>query len=55
MNKQPLWKLCLIIATGLVVFFYILSVVTSRTEDGMSFIADRGFTNIPSKLTLGDI
>jgi two-component system sensor histidine kinase PfeS len=39
MNKQPLWKLCLIIVTGLVAFFYILSVLTSRTEDGMSFIA----------------
>ena len=39
MNKQPLWKLCLIIVTGLVTFFYILSVLTSRTEEGMSFIA----------------
>ena len=41
MNKQPLWKLCLIIATGLVAFFYILSVLTSRAEEGMSFIAEQ--------------
>jgi len=40
MNKLPLWKLCLIIATGLVAFFYILSVLTTRTEEGMSFIAE---------------
>jgi two-component system sensor histidine kinase PfeS len=41
MNKQALWKLCLIIATGLVAFFYILSVLTSRAEEGMSFIAEQ--------------
>ena len=40
MNKLALWKLCIIIATGLVAFFYILSVVTTRTEDGMSFISE---------------
>jgi two-component system sensor histidine kinase PfeS len=41
MNKQPLWTLCLIIATGLVAFFYILSVLTSRAEEGMSLISEQ--------------
>ncbi len=39
MKRQFLWKSCLIIATGLVAFFYILSVLTLKTEEGMSFIA----------------
>ncbi|WP_353647164.1 histidine kinase sensor domain-containing protein [Colwellia sp. UCD-KL20] len=30
--------MCLIIATGIVGFFYIISVLTSRTEEGMSFL-----------------
>nr|WP_076418367.1 histidine kinase sensor domain-containing protein [Colwellia sp. UCD-KL20] len=38
MNRRLLWKLCLIIATGIVGFFYIISVLTSRTEEGMSFL-----------------
>lgn len=38
MNRRLLWKLCLIIATGVVGFFYIISVLTSRTEEGMSFL-----------------
>jgi len=41
MKKQKLWKLCLIIATGLVAFFYILSVLTTSTEEGMSFISEK--------------
>lgn len=39
MNRRLLWKLCLIIATGVVGFFYIISVLTSRTEEGMSLLA----------------
>lgn len=39
MNRNILWKLCLIVATGVVGFFYVLSALTSRTEEGMSFIA----------------
>lgn len=46
MNKLPLWKLCLIIATGLVGFFYIVSVLTLRTEEGMSFIAEEHRTQL---------
>jgi two-component system sensor histidine kinase PfeS len=38
MNRRLLWKLCLIIATGVVGFFYIISVLTSRTEEGMSLL-----------------
>lgn len=40
MNRRLLWKLCLIIGAGTVVLFYALNVLTSRTEDGMSFIAE---------------
>lgn len=40
MKRQFLWRTCLVVATGLVAFFYILSVVTSKTEDGMSLIAE---------------
>ena len=40
MNRQFLWKTCLMIATGLVAFFYILSVLTSKAEEGMSFIEE---------------
>ena len=39
MNRRLLWKLCLIIATGTVALFYVINVLTSRAEDGMSFIA----------------
>ncbi|MBB6542661.1 hypothetical protein HNQ55_001160 [Thalassotalea piscium] len=35
MSRQILWKSCLIIATGLVVFFYVLSVLTLKTEEGI--------------------
>jgi len=41
MKRKLLWKLCLIIAIGLVAFFYALSALTSKTEEGMSFIADK--------------
>jgi two-component system sensor histidine kinase PfeS len=40
MNRIILWKLCLIIATGLVAFFYMLQALTIQTEEQMSFIAD---------------
>ncbi|KVX02786.1 histidine kinase sensor domain-containing protein [Shewanella frigidimarina] len=40
MNRIILWKLCLIIATGLVAFFYMLQALTVQTEEQMSFIAD---------------
>jgi two-component system sensor histidine kinase PfeS len=39
MNRRLFWKLCLIIATGTVTLFYVINVLTSRTEEGMSFIA----------------
>ncbi|GAB3377849.1 histidine kinase sensor domain-containing protein [Spongiibacter taiwanensis] len=40
MNRRLLWKLCLIIATGTVALFYAISILNSRAEDGMSFLAD---------------
>lgn len=40
MNRKILWKLCFMIATGLVAFFYVLHVLTALTEEQMSFIAD---------------
>jgi len=40
MNRKILWKLCLIIATGLVAFFYVLDALTTQTEERMSFIAE---------------
>lgn len=46
MNRQYLWKSCLIIATGLVAFFYVLSVLTSKAEEGMSFIAEKDRTQL---------
>jgi two-component system sensor histidine kinase PfeS len=41
MNRKILWKLCLILATGLVAFFYALNALTTQTEESMSFIADK--------------
>lgn len=40
MNRKVLWKLCFIIATGLVAFFYVLHALIALTEEQMSFIAD---------------
>lgn len=40
MKREFLWKTCLIFAIGLVAFFYILSVLTLKTEEGMSFITE---------------
>ncbi|MBW8190619.1 histidine kinase sensor domain-containing protein [Neiella marina] len=40
MKRRLLWKLCLIIATGVVAFFYLVSMLTSRTEEGMSMLDD---------------
>ncbi|EWH11079.1 integral membrane sensor signal transduction histidine kinase [Catenovulum agarivorans DS-2] len=39
MNKRLFWKLCLIIATGVVGFFYLMNIVTERAEEGMSMLA----------------
>lgn len=39
MNRRLLWKLFLIIATGTVALFYVINILTSRAEEGMSFIA----------------
>ncbi|NNG41388.1 sensor histidine kinase [Pseudoalteromonas sp. NEC-BIFX-2020_002] len=41
MNRKILWKLCLILATGLVAFFYLLHALTLKTEESMSFIAEQ--------------
>ncbi len=38
MNKQLLWKLSLIIVTGVVTLFWLIDLATTRTEEGMSFI-----------------
>lgn len=39
MNRRLLWKLCLTITMGTVALFYVINVLTSRTEEGMSFLA----------------
>jgi len=38
MKKQLFWKLCLIIATGVVALFWVIDLATTHTEEGMSFI-----------------
>lgn len=38
MRNNLFWKMCLIIATGVVVLFWIIDLATSSTEKGMSFI-----------------
>lgn len=38
MSRKLFWKLCLIIATGVVALFYAISILTSRTEEGMSHL-----------------
>lgn len=40
MKRVLLWKLCLILATGLVSFFYLLHLFTIKAEESMSFIAE---------------
>ncbi|QLE86571.1 sensor histidine kinase [Shewanella sp. Scap07] len=40
MNRKLFWKLCLLVATGVVALFYMISILTSRTEEGMSFLAN---------------
>ncbi len=40
MTRRLFWKLCLMIATTVVAFFYLISVLTSETEDGMSYLAE---------------
>ncbi|GIU41472.1 two-component sensor histidine kinase [Shewanella sairae] len=39
MSRKLFWKLCLIIATGVVALFYVISLFISRTEEGMSLLA----------------
>lgn len=41
MNRSLYWKLCLILATGVVALFYVLGIVTSETEEGMSYLAKK--------------
>ena len=38
MTHRLFWKLCLIVATGVVALFYLINMLTSHTEDGMSHI-----------------
>lgn len=38
MNRRLFWKLFLIITTGIIVLFWMIDLVTSRTEESMSFI-----------------
>lgn len=40
MNKQLLLKLCLVLAAGVVALFWIIDLAATRTEDGMSQIAE---------------
>lgn len=39
MSRQLFWKLCLVIATGIVALFYMIDQVTSSTEEGMSMLS----------------
>jgi len=39
MNRELFWKLCFVIATGVVALFYLISEVTDLTEEGMSMLA----------------
>jgi two-component system sensor histidine kinase PfeS len=38
MTHRLFWKLCLILATGVVALFYLIDIVTSQTQDGMSYL-----------------
>jgi two-component system sensor histidine kinase PfeS len=38
-NRRLYWKLCLILATGVVALFYVIGILTSETEEGMSYLA----------------
>lgn len=39
MSRRLFWKLCLVIATGIVALFYMIDQVTSSTEEGMSMLS----------------
>ncbi|WP_143873227.1 histidine kinase sensor domain-containing protein [Catenovulum sediminis] len=39
MNKRLFWKLCLIIATGVVALFYAINMLAQHTEEDMSMLA----------------
>ena len=40
MTNKLFLKLCLIIATSIVILFYLLNILTLKTEEGMSFLAE---------------
>ncbi len=40
MNKRLLWKLCVTIAVGTVILFWAVDILTSRTEQHMSYISE---------------
>ncbi len=46
MNRRLLWKLCLILATGLVSFFYLIHIFTLKTEESMSLISEQDRTQL---------
>lgn len=39
MSRRLFWRLCLLIATGIVALFYMIDQVTSSTEEGMSMLS----------------
>ena len=41
MTHRLFLKLCLIVATGVVALFYLINLLTSHTEDGMSYIEQK--------------
>ncbi len=40
MNKRLLWKLCYTIGAGTVILFWVIDILTKRTEQRMSYIAE---------------
>lgn len=41
MTRRLFWKLCLIIAIGTISLFYIINIINSQTEEGMSYLAQK--------------
>ncbi|MDP7591115.1 MAG: histidine kinase sensor domain-containing protein [Litorilituus sp.] len=41
MKKTLFWKFCLILATGVVSLFYVINLLTTQTENGMSMISQQ--------------
>ena len=48
MSRRLFWKLCLVIATGIVALFYMINQVTSTTEEGMSMLAQKDRAELTS-------